>query len=65
MSITSRRGFLGAMAVSGATLAASRAAAAPAKLDLAPLLGPEPLLLAPAGDDHLARTAAQSLQEGS
>src|SRR6185503_21141692 len=37
MSITSRRGFLGAMAVSGATLAASRAAAAPDKLDLAAL----------------------------
>jgi len=37
MSITSRRGFLGAMAVSGATLAASRAVAAPDKLDLAAL----------------------------
>jgi intracellular sulfur oxidation DsrE/DsrF family protein len=35
MSDTSRRGFLGALAVSGATLAASRAAAAPGKLDLA------------------------------
>jgi intracellular sulfur oxidation DsrE/DsrF family protein len=34
MSTTSRRRFLGAMAVSGATLAASRAAAAPGKLDL-------------------------------
>ena len=32
---TSRRGFLGALAVSGATLAASRAGAAPGKLDLA------------------------------
>ena len=37
MSDTSRRGFLGAIAVSGATLAASRAAAAPDKLDLASL----------------------------
>lgn len=37
MSKTSRRGFLGALAVSGATLAASRAAAAPDKLDLAAL----------------------------
>src|SRR5215212_8042840 len=37
MSITSRRGFLGAMAVSGATLAASRAAAAPDKLNLSAL----------------------------
>ena len=37
MSFTSRRGFLGAMAVSGATLAASRAVAAPDKLDLAAL----------------------------
>lgn len=36
-STTSRRGFLGAMAVSGATLAASRAAAAPDKLDLSSL----------------------------
>ena len=34
MSTTSRRGFLGALAVSGATLTASRLAAAPAKLDL-------------------------------
>ena len=33
-STSSRRGFLGALAVSGATLAASRAAAAPGKLDL-------------------------------
>jgi intracellular sulfur oxidation DsrE/DsrF family protein len=33
MSITSRRGFIGALAVSGATLAADRLAAAPAKLD--------------------------------
>ncbi len=37
MSNTSRRGFLGALALSGATLAASRAAAAPAKLDMAAL----------------------------
>jgi uncharacterized protein len=37
MSDTSRRGFLGALAVSGATLAASRAAAEPAKLDFAAL----------------------------
>ena len=37
MSNTSRRGFLGALAVSGATLAASRAAAAPDKLDLSSL----------------------------
>ena len=37
MSKTSRRRFLGALAVSGATLAASRAAAAPDKLDLAAL----------------------------
>src|SRR4051812_16775034 len=37
MSDTSRRGFLGALAVSGATLAASQAAAAPGKLDLAGL----------------------------
>lgn len=33
MSDTSRRGFLGTLAVSGATLAASRAVAAPDKLD--------------------------------
>ena len=33
MSTSSRRGFLGALAISGATLAASRAAAAPAHLD--------------------------------
>jgi len=33
-SITSRRGFLGALAISGATLAASRAGATPDKLDL-------------------------------
>jgi uncharacterized protein len=37
MSKTSRRGFLGAMAVSGATLAASRAGAAPDKLDVGSL----------------------------
>jgi intracellular sulfur oxidation DsrE/DsrF family protein len=37
MSITNRRGFLGALAVSGATLAASRAGAAPDKLDLSKL----------------------------
>ncbi len=37
MSNTSRRGFLGALAVSGATLAASRTSAAPAKLDVAAL----------------------------
>jgi len=37
MSDTSRRGFLGALAVSGATLAATRANAAPDKLDLAAL----------------------------
>jgi uncharacterized protein len=37
MSKTSRRGFLGALAVSGATLTASRLAAAPDKLDLAVL----------------------------
>ena len=37
MSITSRRGFLGAMAMSGATLAASRASAAPDKIDLSAL----------------------------
>jgi intracellular sulfur oxidation DsrE/DsrF family protein len=37
MSITSRRGFLGALAVSGATLTASRVAAAPDKLDLSSL----------------------------
>ena len=37
MTNTSRRGFLGALAVSGATLAASRAAAAPDKLDLSSL----------------------------
>ena len=36
-STTSRRGFLGALAVSGATLAASRAGAAPDKLDLSTL----------------------------
>jgi intracellular sulfur oxidation DsrE/DsrF family protein len=35
MSDTSRRGFLGTLAVSGATLAASSAVAAPGKLDLA------------------------------
>lgn len=33
MSITSRRGFIGALALSGATLSASRAMAAPGKLD--------------------------------
>ena len=37
MSSTSRRKFLGTLAVSGATLAASRAVAAPDKLDLASL----------------------------
>jgi intracellular sulfur oxidation DsrE/DsrF family protein len=37
MSKTSRRGFLGALAVSGATVGASRLAAAPSKLDLAAL----------------------------
>jgi intracellular sulfur oxidation DsrE/DsrF family protein len=37
MSGTSRRKFLGTLAVSGATLAASRAVAAPDKLDLASL----------------------------
>ena len=37
MSTTSRRGFLGALAVSGATLTASRLAAAPDKLNLAAL----------------------------
>jgi intracellular sulfur oxidation DsrE/DsrF family protein len=37
MSNASRRGFLSALAISGATLAASRAAAAPAKLDMAAL----------------------------
>ena len=37
MSNTSRRGFLGALAVSGATLAATRAGAAPDKLDLSKL----------------------------
>lgn len=37
MSDTSRRGFLGALAVSGATLAASRAAAEPVKLGFADL----------------------------
>jgi hypothetical protein len=37
MSDTSRRGFLGALAVSGATLAASQAAAAPDKLGFADL----------------------------
>lgn len=34
MSKTSRRGFIGALAVSGATLGASRLAAAPDKLDM-------------------------------
>lgn len=33
MSITSRRGFIGALALSGASLTASRVAAAPGKLD--------------------------------
>ena len=37
MSKSSRRGFLGALAVSGATLTASRLAAAPDKLDVAAL----------------------------
>jgi intracellular sulfur oxidation DsrE/DsrF family protein len=37
MSTTSRRGFLGALAVSGATLATTRAGAAPDRLDLAAL----------------------------
>ena len=37
MSITSRRGFLGAVAMSGATLAASRGVAAPDKLELSAL----------------------------
>src|SRR5581483_4860042 len=37
MSITSRRDVLGALAVSGATLTAARAVAAPAKVDLAAL----------------------------
>jgi intracellular sulfur oxidation DsrE/DsrF family protein len=37
MTNTSRRGLLGALAVSGATLAASRVAAAPDKLDLSSL----------------------------
>jgi uncharacterized protein len=37
MSNTSRRGFLGTLALSGATLAASGAVAAPDKLDLASL----------------------------
>jgi intracellular sulfur oxidation DsrE/DsrF family protein len=37
MSITSRRGFLGAVAASGATLTATQLAAAPTKLDLASL----------------------------
>ena len=37
MSTTSRRGFLGALAVSGATLTASKLAAAPGKLDLSSL----------------------------
>jgi len=37
MSTTSRRGFLGALAVSGATLTASRLAAAPDKLNLTQL----------------------------
>ena len=36
-SSTSRRGFLGALAVSGATLTATRLAAAPAKLELSAL----------------------------
>jgi intracellular sulfur oxidation DsrE/DsrF family protein len=36
-STTSRRGFLGALAISGATLAASRAQAAPEKLSLSQL----------------------------
>jgi len=35
MSTTNRRGFLGALAVSGATLTATRLSADPAKLDLA------------------------------
>src|SRR5690348_11169187 len=37
MPTTSRRGFLGTLAVSGATLAASRAAAAPARIELSAL----------------------------
>jgi intracellular sulfur oxidation DsrE/DsrF family protein len=37
MSTTSRRGFIGALAVSGATLTASKLAAAPDKLDLSKL----------------------------
>ena len=37
MSTSSRRGFLGALAISGATLAASRVGAAPAHLDMAAL----------------------------
>ena len=37
MSPTSRRNFIGTLAVSGAALAASRAGAAPANLDLAAL----------------------------
>jgi intracellular sulfur oxidation DsrE/DsrF family protein len=37
MSNTSRRGFLGALAVSGATLTATKLAAAPDKLDVAAL----------------------------
>ena len=37
MSTTSRRGFLGALAVSGATLTATQLAAAPDKLDMAAL----------------------------
>jgi intracellular sulfur oxidation DsrE/DsrF family protein len=37
MSKTSRRGFIGALALSGATLGTSRLAAAPGKLDMAAL----------------------------
>jgi intracellular sulfur oxidation DsrE/DsrF family protein len=37
MSTTSRRGFLGALAISGATLTATRLAAAPSNLDLSAL----------------------------
>jgi intracellular sulfur oxidation DsrE/DsrF family protein len=37
MSVTSRRGLLGALAVSGATLTAAKLAAAPGKLDFASL----------------------------
>jgi len=37
MSTTSRRGFLGALAISGATLTATRVAANPTKLDLSQL----------------------------